>query len=86
MQSSCDELGNYPIMIALYVLGLTTGQSDANSDLVACLGPILHCLICWTDKSQHFRTAFLAEGLIFDCIDMLNKLGGATQSKVRCRS
>lgn len=63
-------------------IGLITGSKKVDSDLIACLGPALHCLLCWTDKSSLFCRAVLEEGLIFDCVDTLNQLSRATPSKV----
>lgn len=65
-----------------YASDLIAGRKESGSALVACLAPVLHCLICWTDKSQLFCDVVIKEGLIFNCIDMLNKLDAARLNEV----
>lgn len=70
--------------MCVFVIGLN--KKDGNrQELGYCLQIVFSCLIQWTDQSKLFRTTMIKEGLIFDNVYMLNKLGSAIGSQVDTR-
>ena len=59
-----------------------TGKGQTGEKLGYCLQVVFGCLIQWSDKSKSFRTTMLKEGLIFENIHLLNKLGSAVGNEV----
>ena len=66
---------------SVYV-GLTE-KSRSGEKLGYCLQVVFGCLIQWSDQSKSFRTTMLKEGLVFENVNMLGKLGSAIGNEVR---
>jgi len=57
-------------------------KDGTGRELGYCLQIVFNCLIQWTDQSKSFRTTMIKEGLIFDNVFMLDKLGSAVGNQV----
>ena len=60
-----------------------TGKGRSGEKLGYCLQVVFGCLIQWSDHSKSFRTTMLKEGLVFENVKMLGKLGSAIGNEVR---
>ena len=71
----------YVCMYLCVYAGLS-GNDAVGKELGYCLQLVFGCLIQWSDQSKLFRATMIKEGLIFENIQMLIKLGSAIGNQV----